>query len=211
MINGDCQPFLAAEVKRIKLATAFTQHHSNLEYNDKSGAINESYSDIAAVALMEYVRQKNIDLYSAAYPKANGVIPWQIGQTVMCSGKPLRYMDYPSKDGKSADCFRKIDYGNIYYDKVCEQAESKYSEKALQQSYIVHTASGIFNRALYLLASRWGVEKAFRAFALANVKYWTSQADFDSAANGVVNAAQDLGYSPDDVINVFEQVGVRAD
>ncbi|MCP3966486.1 MAG: peptidase M4 family protein [Lentisphaerae bacterium] len=211
--DGDGQymyPLVSLDIAGHEVSHGFTQHHSNLEYHDKSGALNESYSDIAAVAVMEYVRQKNIDLYSAIYPGSLGKIPWTVGETVMVSGKPLRFIDYPAEDGGSADCYRRVANGHITYKDVERQAKLRSRDPDRQQSYIVHMASGIYNRAFYLLSQKWGVEKAFRIFAFANVKYWTSQADFDSAANGVYNAARDLGYNPYDVVDIFRQVGVYA-
>jgi vibriolysin len=203
-------PLVCLDIAAHEVAHGFTESHSNLEYHDMSGALNESYSDIAAIAVVEFVRQNYPELYASIYPDLAGELAWKIGSTVMRSGEPMRYMDFPSKDGESADSFRSVEDSYISYDNVEEQARGRSSDETAQQSYIVHKGSGIFNRAFYLLSKRWGVEKAFRAIAFANIKYWTSQVDFDMAANGVLNAASDLGYEEQDVIDIFEKVGINA-
>ena len=101
-------------------------------------------------------------------------------------GKALRYMDKPSRDGKSIDHVK--DY-----------------KKGLD----VHLSSGVFNRAFYLLAHKknWGIRKAFEVFLTANAYYWTKNETFNSAAKKVVDAASDYRYDTNDVIDVFRQVG----
>ncbi|MCP3966485.1 MAG: M4 family metallopeptidase [Lentisphaerae bacterium] len=203
-------PFVVLDIAGHEVSHGFTQSHSDLEYHDESGAMNEAFSDIAGAAVCEYVRTSNPDYYLALYPTLKGEVNWSHALTAKCDGVPSRYIDQPALNGRSADCYRQVDGGKISYKDVVDAAKAFSPEESRQQSYIVHMASGIYNRAFYLLAQKWGVENAFRAFALANVKYWTSQENFDSAASGVYNAAIDLKYNAGDVIECFRQVGVYA-
>lgn len=76
----------------------------------------------------------------------------------------------------------------------------------------VHFSSGVFNKAFCLLAkssvSGWDTRKAFKAFARANQLYWTPSSGFTSAAQAVVDAAKDLGYTAASVVSAFSAVGV---
>ncbi|WP_222103432.1 M4 family metallopeptidase [Chitinimonas sp. BJB300] len=74
-----------------------------------------------------------------------------------------------------------------------------------------HNSSGVYNKAFALLANKpgWDVKKAFTTFATANMLYWKPQSTFDEGACGVIRAADDRGMSRADVIDVFDQVGVR--
>lgn len=99
----------------------------------------------------------------------------------------LRYMCEPSRDGRSIDHASKYRLG-----------------------IDVHHSSGVYNKAFCLLAKSdgWNVEKAFKAFARANMLYWKAIEDFDGGACGVVRAAADLGLNSSDVVGAFNTVGV---
>ncbi len=80
-------PLVVASVAAHEIAHGFTEHHSDLVYTGQSGAINESFSDMAAQALEYYRYGKN---------------SWAIGAEAMKDEtKALRYMKDPSADGKS--------------------------------------------------------------------------------------------------------------
>ncbi|MBD1584452.1 M4 family metallopeptidase [Pseudoalteromonas sp. S16_S37] len=74
----------------------------------------------------------------------------------------------------------------------------------------VHTSSGIFNKAFYVLATTtdWNIQKAFKLVTLANQLYWRSDATFESAGQGLYQAAMDLKYCVNDVVLAMESVGV---
>ncbi|NVD08584.1 hemagglutinin [Vibrio sp. JPW-9-11-11] len=119
-----------------------------------------------------------------------GSVDWVVGADIFKSEGGLRYFDQPSKDGRS------IDNASQYYDGLN-----------------VHYSSGVYNRAFYLLANKagWNVRKGFEVFTVANQLYWTANSTFDAGACGVTKAAQDLGYSVQDVKDAFNTVGVNAD
>lgn len=95
MTFGDGQsmmyPLVSLGVAAHEVSHGFTEQNSGLMYYGQSGGMNESFSDMAAMAA-EY--------YSV------GASTWQIGAEIMKedSGyEALRFMDYPSRDGMSID------------------------------------------------------------------------------------------------------------
>ena len=123
---------------------------------------------------------------------SRGKNDFEIGADIFkTNGKALRYMADPPKDGNSIDHVSKFEPGMFGTD--------------------VHYSSGIFNKAFYLLAKSpgWDTRKAFDVFVKANQNYWTPTATFATAAKGVLQAAEDLGYPTADVIAAFAPVGIN--
>ncbi|WP_053006768.1 M4 family metallopeptidase [Chromobacterium subtsugae] len=112
---------------------------------------------------------------------------WLVGAEIYKQGGALRYFIDPARDGHS------IGHARDYRDGMD-----------------VHYASGVYNKAFYLLATRpgWNTRKAFEVFADANRLYWTANATFNSAACGVSRAAETRGYGKQDVAQAFAAVGV---
>ncbi len=166
-------PLVSLGIGAHEISHGFTEQHSNLEYYGQSGGINESFSDMAAQAAEYYAQGKNT---------------WAIGSEVMKedSGlEALRFMDKPSRDGKSID-----------------------SADQFNDNMNVHYSSGVFNRLFYLLSNLpdWDVKKAFHVMVKANMDYWTPLSTFDEASCGVIEATRDLGFSIDDVQQTLKQV-----
>ncbi len=208
-------PLVSLDVAGHEVTHGFTEQHSGLEYHDQSGALNESMSDMAGQASRAYLLEKTPLLYGKAYLQPDEVT-WGIGETIVRDsfGKALRFMDFPSSDGSSADCLDKQlaqshgGYCAISYDELVAFANSKISNPQDRQSFIVHTASGVFNKAFYLLSKSIGIKTAYHVMIIANTKYWTPGTDFKSGACGVIYAAKDLTVDTNLVKNVFGQVGV---
>ncbi|MCB0394593.1 MAG: M4 family metallopeptidase, partial [Bdellovibrionales bacterium] len=167
-------PLVSLDVVSHEVSHGFTEQNSGLVYSGQSGGMNEAFSDIAAEASEFY---------------AWGSTDFEIGaQIFKTAGKALRYMDDPTKDGKSignaADYYNGLD---------------------------VHYSSGVYNKAYYLLSTTdgWDPKKAFEVFVKANQEYWTPNATFVSAAQGVVSATNDLGYEVADVKAAFAAVGIN--
>ena len=113
---------------------------------------------------------------------------YKIGADVFVKkNQALRYLDNPSKDGRS------INHAKDY-----------------KKGMDVHHSSGVFNRAFYLLSQKksWGIRKAFEIFLTANAYYWTKNETFKTAAKKVIDAASDYNYNTADVAEVFQKVGV---
>jgi pseudolysin len=165
-------PLTSLGVGAHEISHGFTSQHANLTYATQSGGLNESFSDMAAQAAEFYSTGKN---------------SWQIGPEIVKSNKALRYMDDPTKDGKSI--------ANI---------------KDYNDALNVHYSSGIFNKAFYLLSttSGWDTKKAFDVMVNANMHYWTANSTFIDAACGAKKAAKDLNYDITAVTAATNGVGI---
>lgn len=212
-------PLVSLDVAGHEVAHGFTQRHANLEYHDQSGALNESFSDMAGQASRAYLLETTPQLYNKAYLTPNQ-LTWGLGETIIpasLSLKAIRFIDLPSLDGESADCVDKAmarthqSLCAISYSELLDNAEYQFpdpSGQANKQSYIVHTASGVFNRAFYLMSKDLGVKTAFHVMLIANVKYWTPTTEFNEAACGVLAAANDLKIDTRIIQSSFSKVGI---
>lgn len=165
-------PLTSLGVGAHEISHGFTAQHSNLTYEKQSGGLNEAFSDMAAQAAEFYSVGKN---------------SWQIGPEILKGSGALRYMDDPTKDGKSI--------GNA---------------KDYNDSLNVHYTSGVFNKAFYLLgtAPGWDTKKAFDVMVKANMHYWTSNSTFADAACGVMSATKDYNYDTKAVADAMNGVGI---
>lgn len=175
-------PLVSLDVGAHEISHGFTEQHSNLVYDAQSGGLNESFSDMASQAAQFYSAKKN---------------DWKIGADIMkAKNEALRYMDKPSKDcgrGQTPGTDCSIDH------------VSQYSSQT-----DVHYSSGIFNKVFYLMgtAKGWDAHKAFDVMVQANRFYWTSTANFQQAACGVLKATDDLHYEKSDVLKALQAVGL---
>lgn len=173
-------PLTSLGVAAHEVSHGFTEQHSNLDYEGQSGGLNESYSDMAAMAA-EYF--------------TTGSSSWQIGGEVFKGQGSLRYMKQPSLDCAGGtpgdDC--SIDNASQYNDDLD-----------------VHYSSGVYNRMFYLLSttSGWNTHKAFDVMVQANASYWTPSVTFNQAACGVLSAARDYQYDVNAVTTALNAVGV---
>ncbi|GGY12179.1 M4 family metallopeptidase [Paludibacterium paludis] len=165
-------PLVSLDVSSHEVSHGFTEQNSGLVYKGQSGGMNEAFSDMAGEAAKYYMKGSNDFLVGATIFKGSGA---------------LRYMDKPSRDGRSID------------------NASQY-----RAGLDVHHSSGVYNRAFYLLAttSGWNTRKAFEVFVDANRLYWTANSTFNQGSCGVIKAAQVRGYKTTDVVSAFSKVGV---
>ncbi len=166
-------PLTSLGVAAHEVSHGFTEQHSDLNYYGQSGGLNEAYSDMAAQAAELFAYKKN---------------SWQIGPEIYKKeGKALRYMDQPSKDGRSID---SADEYHVGLD--------------------VHYSSGVYNHFFYLLGTSkgWNAKKAFNVMVTANKNYWTSSVNFKQAACGVLKAAADHKYSAVAIKKAFADVKI---
>lgn len=192
-------PLTSIGVIAHEVSHGFTSQHSNLVYADQSGSLNESFSDMAA---------------QAAEAFALGKSSWQIGpEIVKQENTALRYMDQPSKDcqkdaSAGSDC--SIDSADQYDHLVKFGRDQLHLYGDDLEGYVVHLASGVFNRAFYLLATSdgWDTKKAFGVMIHANSYYWTQTSDFHDAACGVVKSANEMKYDAAAVKEAFKKVGI---
>ncbi len=212
--GNELYPLVSLDLAGHEVSHGFTQQHSDLEYHDKSGAINESFSDMAGIASRAYLLENNPQLHKNIY-LGETKIGWDIGKTITKDNSSMRYMKQPSLDGSSADCLNK-DIANAYgsnciisYQDIIEFAKNRIDDEDEQQSFIVHTASGIFNKAFYLIAKDIGIKPAFNLMIQANSKYWLPTSNFQSAACGVLLVSRDLHQDQILIKNSFLAVGIE--
>ncbi|MFI9757930.1 M4 family metallopeptidase [Streptomyces sp. NPDC051963] len=117
-------PLVSLDVAGHEMSHGVTSSTAALTYSGESGGLNEATSDIFGTL---------VEFYAA---NASDPGDWMIGEKIVRSGlgrSALRYMDKPSKDGNSVDCWST---GTAKLD--------------------VHYSSGVANHFAYLLAEGSG-------------------------------------------------------
>jgi Zn-dependent metalloprotease len=175
-------PLVSLDVAGHEMSHGVTSATAGLVYRRESGGLNESTSDVMGT-MVEFTSN------AAGDPG-----DYLIGERFYLKSpvKPLRYMDQPSKDGASADCWSKR-VGTLD----------------------VHYSSGVGNHAFYLLSEGSGAktingvsynsptcdgssvtgigrDAAARIWYRALSTYWVSSTDYAGARAGMLSAAADL-------------------
>ena len=176
-------PLVSLSIVAHEISHGFTHQHADLEYSGESGGLNESFSDMAASAAEYYSTGKN---------------SWKIAPEIIkpsMAREALRYMDKPSKDGKSVDDL------NQYHQAL------KHNPMGLD----VHYSSGVFNHLFYILANQpgWNAKTAFDLMVYANMHYWGPYESFQSAGCGALKAAKALSLSVEDVKRSLLEVAIK--
>lgn len=119
----------------------------------------------------------------------HGSFNWKMGEHVMKHSEAMRFFINPGDDGAS------IGHISQYYNGID-----------------VHHSSGIFNKAFYHLATSegWDIKQAFLVYATANKLFWQPRSTFQQGADGLCQAAEQLGYETQSVMHAFQQVGITA-
>ncbi|WP_328934056.1 MULTISPECIES: M4 family metallopeptidase [unclassified Streptomyces] len=176
-------PLVALDVAGHEMSHGVTSKTAALTYSGESGGLNEATSDIMGT-LVEWYANSSSDPGD-----------YLIGEKIVRSGfgkAALRFMDQPSKDGNSADCWSSS-VGNLD----------------------VHYSSGVANHFAYLLAegsgaktvngvsynsptcnsssvSGIGRDKLGAIWYRALTVYMTSSTNYAGARTATLNAAKDL-------------------
>ncbi|MFG3720292.1 M4 family metallopeptidase [Streptomyces massasporeus] len=176
-------PLVSLDVAGHEMSHGVTSKTAALTYSGESGGLNEATSDIFGT-LVEF---------HAANAEDRG--DWLIGEKVVRSGlgrEALRFMDKPSEDGKSADCWN-----------------------AKLGDLDVHYSSGVGNHFAYLLAEGSGKKslngvaynsptcdgstvtgigraKLGKIWYRALTVYMTSSTNYAAARTATLSAAKDL-------------------
>ena len=92
---GNTHPLTSIDVAGHEMSHGITENTAKLAYRKESGGLNEATSDIFGTAVECYAGT-NAD-----------PCDYLIGEKIdiFGNGSPLRYMDKPSRDGRSADCW----------------------------------------------------------------------------------------------------------
>ncbi|MEU4394807.1 M4 family metallopeptidase [Kribbella sp. NPDC023855] len=93
--SGNARPLTSIDVAGHEMSHGVTEATANLNYSGDAGGLNESTSDIFGTAV-EFAANNTSDPGD-----------YLIGEKININGNgtPLRYMDKPSKDGRSVDCW----------------------------------------------------------------------------------------------------------
>jgi Zn-dependent metalloprotease len=169
-------PLVGVDVTGHEMSHGVTSHTANLTYSGESGGLNEGTSDIFGT-MVEFFANNPDDPPD-----------FTIGEEITPTGKPLRYMAQPSRDGASADCWST-------------------GTKNLD----VHYSSGVANHFFYLLSQGSGTgpydtsttcngttvtgignDAAQRIWYRALTVYMTSSTNYAGARTASLNAARDL-------------------
>lgn len=164
----DFYPLVSLDVAGHEVTHGFTEQHSGLEYHDQSGALNESLSDMAGQAARAYLLEKFPQLYNKLYLQAD-TVTWGIGRPslethlVRLCGlwiillQMVALLTVWTKIAQSHGAYCAISYSELV-----AYAKSHIANPQERQSFIVHTASGIFNKAFYLLSKDIGIKKLMK-------------------------------------------------
>lgn len=176
-------PLVALDVAGHEMTHGVTSKTAGLQYSGESGGLNEATSDIMGT-LVEWYASNSAD--PGDYLIGEKIVRPGFGRTA------LRYMDKPSKDGNSADCWSST-VGNLD----------------------VHYSSGVANHFAYLLAEGSGAktlngvsydsptcngstvtgigrDKLGAIWYRALTVYMTSTTNYAGARTATLNAAKDL-------------------
>ncbi|WP_232828511.1 M4 family metallopeptidase [Kribbella monticola] len=93
--SGNTHPLTAIDVAGHEMSHGVTEATANLDYSGDAGGLNEATSDIFGT-MVEFYANNSSDPGD-----------YLIGEKININGNgtPLRYMDKPSKDGASKDCW----------------------------------------------------------------------------------------------------------
>lgn len=197
--DGSTFTYLSGDLDVVghEMTHGVTERSANLNYENQSGALNESMSDVMGVLIQTYdkynVKGSGAWTFSAS--------DWMVGDQVYTpatSGDALRSLANPTLYNQPANM---SGYQNLPNTEAGDWGG-------------VHTNSGIPNKAGYLVAQAIGCEKTARIYYRALTSYMTATTDFLGARNYLVQAATDLYGSGSAeataVGNAYTSVGVVA-
>ncbi|WP_338895981.1 M4 family metallopeptidase [Streptomyces sp. TG1A-60] len=179
---GNVKPLTSLDVAGHEMTHGLTSNTARLNYSGESGGLNEATSDIIATAVEFY----------AANSKDPG--DYLIGEKIDIrgNGTPLRYMDQPSRDGKSADYWSSSLAGlDVHYSSGPANhffyllSEGSGSKTINGVSYNSPTSNGSTITGI-------GRDKAVQIWYKALTTYMTSTTNYKGARTATLNAARDL-------------------
>ncbi len=180
---NNTRPLTSIDVAAHEMSHGVTENTANLNYSGDAGGLNEATSDIFGTAVEWYAN-------SSADPG-----DYLIGEKININGNgtPLRYMDKPSKDGSSPDCWSTN----------TKNLDPHYSSGALNHwFYMASEGSGAktINGVSYNSPTCGGAP-AVTGAGRANIeKVWyrtlstklTSSSTYANARNGAIASAKEL-------------------
>ncbi|HEU5144796.1 MAG TPA: M4 family metallopeptidase [Dermatophilaceae bacterium] len=180
--SSNANPLVELDVAAHEMTHGVTENTANLAYSGESGGLNEATSDIFAAATEWYANN------------AADTPDYLIGEEININGNgtPLRYMDKPSKDGASKDCW----YSGI------GSVDVHYSSGPLNHWYYLAsegTGTKTINGVTYSSTACNGTTftgighaKVERIWYRTLATYLTSSSNYAAARTGAIKAAKDL-------------------
>ena len=197
-------PLVELDVAGHEMSHGVTENTANLTYSGESGGLNEATSDIFGTAVEWYANN------------SSDTPDFLIGEEIDINGNgtPLRYLDKPSKDGSSKDCWSSS-LGGL---------DPHYSSGPLNHWYFLasngsgaRTINGVsYNSPTCNGSSLTGIghEKVEKIWYRALSTYLTSSSTYAAARTGAIKAAKDLyGTSSAEcaaVADAFSAISVAA-
>jgi Zn-dependent metalloprotease len=181
--SGNTHPLTSIDVAAHEMSHGVTENTANLNYSGDAGGLNEATSDIFGTA---------VEFYAG---NSTDVGDYLIGEKININGDgtPLRYMDKPSKDGASPDCWSTN----------TKNLDPHYSSGALNHwFYMASEGSGAktINGVSYNSPTCGGAPAVTGAGRGNIEKVWyrtlstklTSSSNYAAARNGAIASAKEL-------------------
>ncbi len=179
---SNTHPLTEIDVAGHEMSHGVTENTANLTYSGESGGLNEATSDIFGTAVEWY----------AANPV--DVPDYLIGEMIDINGNgtPLRYMDQPSKDGKSADCWSSsVGSLNVHY----SSGPLNHWYYLVSEGSGAKTINGVnYNSPTCNASTVTGIGhlKAEKVWYRALSTYLTSGSNYAAARDAAIKSAKDL-------------------
>jgi Zn-dependent metalloprotease len=179
---GNINPLVELDVAAHEMSHGVTENTANLVYTGDAGGLNEANSDIFGTA---------VEFFAG---NASDTPDYLIGEEININGDgtPLRYMDQPSKDGASRDCWSST-LGSL---------DPHYSSGPLNHwFYLASEGSGakVVNGVPYnsptcnaSTVTGIGRDAAARIWYRTLSTYLTSNSNYAAARTGAIKSAKDL-------------------
>jgi Zn-dependent metalloprotease len=178
--NVAAGPLVSIDVAGHEMSHGVTEHTANLTYSGESGGLNEATSDILGTMVEFYANN----------PTDPG--DYYIGEKIMKDRPALRFMDKPSKDGTSPDCYTS-DVGNL--DVHYSSAIANHFAYLLAEGSGAKTIGGLPHNSPTCNGSTLtgiGHDKLGKIWFRALTTYMTSGTTYAQARTATLNAATDL-------------------
>ncbi|MDE9367126.1 M4 family metallopeptidase [Luteipulveratus sp. YIM 133132] len=199
---NNANPLTSLDVSGHEMSHGVTENTAGLVYRGDAGGLNEATSDIFGTAVE----------WNAANASDPG--DYLIGEEINIrgDGKPLRYMDQPSKDGKSRDC----------WDSTVKKLDPHYSSGPLNHWFFLasegsgaKTVNGVaYNSPTCDGSTVTGVgrDAAEKVWYRALSVYLTKRSDYPAARDAAIKSAKDLygagSAQSVGVAKAFDAIGV---
>jgi Zn-dependent metalloprotease len=179
---GNAKPLTALDVAGHEMSHGLTAATAKLNYSRESGGLNEATSDVFGTSVEFYANNKS-------HP-GNYLIGEQLD--INGNGTPLRYMDKPSKDGKSADYWSASVGGlDVHY----SSGPANHFFYLLSEGSGAKTINGVsYNSPTHDGSKVTGIGrvKAYKIWYKALSTYMTSTTNYAGARTTTLKAAADL-------------------